>query len=362
MKYQIGLLKESEELRFVTLTPLGVSNLVDKFQIFVESGAGEAIGYTDEMYQNEGAIIIDNQQDLIFQSDFVLTFNKPIKNEYLNRKRSFVGFYNVLNDSAVIAPFTHTIADVYSLDLMPLTRGFNALILKRKITPVLYDAIIESSLEYFNQEVRLLPQVKKALIIESGHTSIESVQKLLSEGFQLTVVGNSTMNQIEFEKVGIAYHKLSHLEMCEPNVLSRTNEEERCLSEIALYLNDSAHLFDVIVTDFVLSGEKTPLLLQTTTYEKLKEGALVFDLSAPIFGNCTEIRSADSNFQLFTLTEMLNQQAMSVSDILSEIYSRFLEHFIDEKDENFDVLLNYIKVVENGKVINNTLIREVNEM
>jgi hypothetical protein len=59
---------------------------------------------------------------------------------------------------------------------------------------------------------------------------------------------------------------------------------------------------------------------------------------------------------------MLNQQAMSVSDILSEIYSRFLEHFIDEKDENFDVLLNYIKVVENGKVINNTLIREVNEM
>src|SRR5690606_1739478 len=98
----------------------------------------------------------------------------------------------------------------------------------------------------------------------------------------------------------------------------------RCLSEIALYLNASAHHFDVIVTDFVISGEKTPLLLQSATYEKLKEGALVFDLSAPSFGNCAEMISPDSNFQLFTLTEMLNKQAMSASDIISETYSRFL--------------------------------------
>ncbi|MEX2380683.1 MAG: hypothetical protein WD530_08055 [Vicingaceae bacterium] len=362
MRYKIGLLKESEELRFVTLTPLGVGNLAGQFHVLVESGAGEEIGFTDEMYQEAGAIIIDNQQEVIFQSDFVLTFNKAIKNEYLNRKRSFVGCYNILNDSAVIAPFTHTIADVYSLDLMPLAPGFNALNLKRKITPVLYDAILESSLEYFNREEELFPQKKKVLIIESGHTSLQSVEKLLKEGFQLTVAGNSTLNQIEFEKVGIEYYKLSHLEMCEPNLLSRIHEEEHCLSEIALYLNDSAHLFDIIITDFVLSGEKTPLLLQTTTYEKLKKGALVFDLSAPNFGNCAEIMSEFRNVQLFTLTEMLNRQAISASGVLSETYSHFLECFVEKNDEDFDVLLDHIKVVENGKVINNTLIREVNEM
>lgn len=362
MIHQIGLLKESEGLRFVTLTPNGVSGLAEQFKVFVERGAGEVIGFSDEMYEAAGATVLNSQQEVILQSDFVLSFNKSIKNDYLNRRRSFIGFYNVLNNSAVIAPFTHTIADVYSLDLMPLSPGYNSYNLKWKITPLLYDAVVESSLAYFNQNENLLTKSKKALILESGHTSVDSVQKLIREGYEITVVGNSTFNQVEFEKLGIKYHKLSHLEMCEPNVLSRSNEEEHCLSEIALYLNNSAHLYDLIVSDFVLSGEKTPLLFQAATLEKLKKGALLIDLSAPTFGNCAENSGSTADFQYFSLIDMLNQQALSASEIFSETYSRFLEQLVEDEDRAFQDLLDSIKVIEKGKVVNNTLIREVNEM
>ena len=72
MIHQIGLLKESEGLRFVTLTPNGVSGLAEQFKVFVERGAGEAIGFSDEMYEAAGATVLSSQQEVILQSDFVL--------------------------------------------------------------------------------------------------------------------------------------------------------------------------------------------------------------------------------------------------------------------------------------------------
>ena len=345
MKYQIGLLKESEN-----------------FDVFVENGAGDSVGYTNEMYKEAGATIIDKQQDVILKSDLVLSFNKTIKNEYLSRRRSFVGYYNVLNNSANIIPFTHTIADVYSLDLLPFTSDFNDLNLKLKITPILYDAIIESSTDYFIQQNEVFPRNKAALIIESGHTSLENVKKLLKEGYHLTVVGNNTLSQVEFEKIGIEYEKLSHLDLCEPNILSRSNGEKRCLSEIALYLTENVHRFDLIITDFIISGEKTPLLFHPLIYKNIKREAVLYDLSAPNFGNCSELKSEENGFKLFTLTEMLNHQGLNTSKILSEIYSSFLVRFVQEINEQFKNFLEDIKVVENGKIINKSLIREVNEM
>ena len=66
----------------VGLTPESVKTLSDLgHQLFVQSNAGHAIGFTNQLYESSGAQIIDSAADVFKQSDLIVKVKEPVESE-----------------------------------------------------------------------------------------------------------------------------------------------------------------------------------------------------------------------------------------------------------------------------------------
>lgn len=74
-KLSIGLLKETDtDEHRIAITPEGVGNLAERGHcVLVERSAGEAAGYSDLQYSEEGAYIVPHQE--VFKADLILKIN-----------------------------------------------------------------------------------------------------------------------------------------------------------------------------------------------------------------------------------------------------------------------------------------------
>lgn len=92
----IGIPKEikNNESR-VGMTPAGIFELVhNNHTVYVQSGAGEGSGFSDEDYKKVGAVILDTIGQVYAMSEMIVKVKEPIKEEYgLVQKRQVVFTY-----------------------------------------------------------------------------------------------------------------------------------------------------------------------------------------------------------------------------------------------------------------------------
>ncbi len=124
---KIAILKERNigENR-VILLPKDIDELTKKYEIYVEKGAGENIGISDDEYKKHGAIIKDTES-CWNNSDFVLKYKSPTTEEY-----------KYLNENTKIAAVFHAEGNYELLKELK----------KRKVTAYTYE-FIETSDGYF---------------------------------------------------------------------------------------------------------------------------------------------------------------------------------------------------------------------
>lgn len=80
----IGVPKEIKTLENrVSLQPGGVLQLKNKgHEVLIEKGAGLGSGFTDEMYENSGATIVDDVEEVWKRAEMIMKVKEPIKEEY----------------------------------------------------------------------------------------------------------------------------------------------------------------------------------------------------------------------------------------------------------------------------------------
>ena len=81
---KIGTPKEikNNESR-VGLTPGSVKKLcINNNELFVETGAGGEIGFTDEDYQSAGAIVLESASKVYAESELIIKVKEPLPEEF----------------------------------------------------------------------------------------------------------------------------------------------------------------------------------------------------------------------------------------------------------------------------------------
>ena len=80
---QLGVPKgiKAQEFR-VGMTPAGVRELVRAdHSVLIESGAGDAIGLTDDLYRAAGASVVETAEQVFAESDMVVKVKEPQPHE-----------------------------------------------------------------------------------------------------------------------------------------------------------------------------------------------------------------------------------------------------------------------------------------
>ena len=274
----VGVPKEtkSDEYR-VGLLPVGAHLLTaDGQEVLVETDAGVGSGFTDEMYIEAGAKIVDSAGDVFDQSDMVIKVKEPQSPEI-----------EMIRPGQVLFTYFHFAADE------ALTQGC----LESKVSAVAYETLNDS--DGTLPLLTPMSEVAGKLSIQEGAKYLE--KPMLGRGILLGgvsgvqpgnvlilgggVVGSNAARMAaglgaNVTIMDINLGRMRYLDDVMPSNVTTVYSDPHEIERLALEA-------DLIVGAVLIVGDRAPKLLPKGLLSQMKEGAVVVDVSIDQ-GGCLE--------------------------------------------------------------------------
>ncbi len=292
----MGLIKDINELENrVALTPQTILNLTQKngFTCLVEHNAGLKSGFSNEAYQEAGAKIVSNTQELIQNSDIIIGINPQFTANYDIdfSKKIIIGLLNPYEAEKQIKIFYEKKATLLALELIPRISRAQAMdVLSSQANIAGYAAVIMAA----NKLNKMLPMVMsaagnikpaKVLILGAGVAGLSAIStaKRLGAVVYAYDVRNSVKEQIEslggkFLDIGLDSQKDSS----DGYAKSLEQDAQAYAREL---LSKKAQDMDIIITTAQIPGKKAPLLLDASLCSFMKNNSVIIDMAAKTGGN-----------------------------------------------------------------------------
>ena len=116
------------------------------FQIQLIKNYGTHIGFDDSQFKDVGAKIINDEKELLNNSNIVVQLGLPKKSQLLmmNENQTLIGTFNVYQNKDEIKNFSLKNINIFSLELLPrITRAQSMDILSSQANLAGYKAVID---------------------------------------------------------------------------------------------------------------------------------------------------------------------------------------------------------------------------
>lgn len=273
----IGTTKELKNHEYrVGLTPDNVMELVEVGNtVYVETGAGEGAGFSDEMYAEAGALVLDAAVEVYGKSDMIVKVKEPEPCEY-----------EYLREGQILYTYLH-LAPNPELTQVLLQRGVKA---------IAYETITDE--EGNLPCLRPMSQIAGRLSIQEGAKYLERSfggRGILLGGVpgvergKIVIIGGGVAGtyaakaavgiDAQVTLLDINLNRLSYLEdIFGASVTTLYSSEaniRKCLSEA-----------DLVIGSVLIPGGTTPKLIRKEHLKLMKKGAVIVDIAIDQGGCC----------------------------------------------------------------------------
>ena len=267
---KVGIPKEikNNESR-VGMTPAGVFELVHKnHKVYVQSGAGEGSGFSDDDYKQVGAIILDTIGQVYSISEMIVKVKEPIKEEY-----------GLIQKGQVIFTYFHFASSE------PLTKAM----IEREAICIAYETVEDE--EGTLPLLTPMSEVAGRMAIQQGAKYLEKPKK--GRGVLLGGVPGVPPGRVLVLGagiVGIQAAKMAaglgaHVTILDINMkrLRYVNDvmPSHVVTEFSNEYNIRKHVktHDLIVGGVLVKGAKAPNLITNDMLKTMHPGAVIVDYS-----------------------------------------------------------------------------------
>jgi len=288
----IGIPKEIKEDEYrVGMTPSGVISLIEAgHQVIIERGAGLGSAILDSEYTAAGATIVSSKKRLFSESELILKVKEPLPAEY-----------PFLQKGQILCCYLHLSAD------LPLTQE----LIKRKISAIGYETVMCS--DGTLPLLKPMSEIAGRLAVQNGAYALQRPQGgrgiLLSgvpgvERALVVMLGAGTVGTNSAKiaigmgaRVVVLDLNVQRLGIIEQTFDGRVETAVASRDTIEGYLTQA----DMVVGAVLLAGAKAPKLVTRAMLKKMKQGAVVVDVSIDQ-GGCFETsrptRHSDPTYQV----------------------------------------------------------------
>ncbi len=302
----IGVPKEimHDENR-VSSTPETVTKMVkDGFKVIVEKGAGSGSFYLDEAYEQAGAEMVTDPQEIYDRSDIILKVKEPQFNQKLQKHE-----IEMMHKGQVLITFIHPAAPVnHNMVKRMAERGIIGLTLDgipRISRAQSMDALSSMSvcagykgiLMAANDTAKFIPMVGSAvgvlkpstvLVLGTGVAGLRAVATAKSLG---AVVYSADIRPEANEQAVSLGAKIVETGIPTEIAVSPDGKHANKLSEKWLqvereHLKEVIAKADIIFCSALLFGHVAPILLTEEMVKSMKPGSCIVDISIDQGGNC----------------------------------------------------------------------------
>ncbi|WP_347320140.1 alanine dehydrogenase [Rossellomorea sp. RS05] len=265
---QIGIPKEikNNENR-VAMTPAGVVNLVvNGHEVFIESGAGNGSGFTDEDYVNAGGKIVDGAEEA-WAKEMVMKVKEPLPEEY--------GYFR---EGLILFTYLH---------LAPEPALTKALI-KNKVVGIAYETVeVNRSLPLLTP----MSEVAGRMATQIGAQFLEKIHG--GKGVLLSGVPGVSRSKVTIIGGGVAGTNAAKMAVglgADVTILDLSPERLRQLDDIfgrdvttlmsnPLNIEHAVKESDLVIGAVLIPGAKAPKLVTEEMIRSMNPGSVVVDIA-----------------------------------------------------------------------------------
>jgi len=326
----------------VAITPDAVKKLRKLgFDVVIQSGAGQAAYYADELYQAAGADIASSRTEVITQSKIITTVNDlPAEaTESLSSGQIVIGMLDPYRNTQ-LDTYAAKGATVFAMELLPrtLSRAQNMDVLSSQANLAGYKAVLLAANEYsrpFPMFMTSAGTVKPAKVVILG-VGVAGLQAIATAKRLGAVVEASDLRPTAREQVESLGGKWLDVPMSAEEAETAKSTGGYAWTPSEQYVKDQAAVVDkalsnadIVITTAQIPGRNAPRLVHGATLAKMKAGSVLIDMAAGTGGNIegsvpNETITTDNGVRIVGAANIPSQLAAQSSDL----YANNLVNFI----------------------------------
>ncbi len=282
----------------VAMTPASAKDLQKLgFDCVIETGAGEAAGFSDALYKDAGVEVVKTAAALFKSVDIVAKVRPPLDKE-ANRLRSdqtLISFFYPAQNEALMDKVAGKGTTLIAMDMVPrISRAQKMDALSSMANIAGYRSVIEAGNNFgrfFTGQVTAAGKVPpaKVLVVGAGVAGLAAIGTATSLGAITYAFDVRPEVAEQVESMGAEFVFLDFEEDqadgASTGGYAAVSSPEFAAAQLAKF-REIAPDIDIVITTALIPGRDAPELWTKDMVDSMKPGSVIIDLAAERGGNC----------------------------------------------------------------------------
>src|SRR5258706_485857 len=351
MPQVIGVPRETAagEKRVATVPEIVEKLIKLGFKVAVETGAGDAANFSDDVYRAAGAEIVESAAKLWSASDIVFKVRGPTAEEIglMREGGTLVSFIWPAQNPELLKQLAAKKATVLAMDSVPrISRAQKLDALSSMANIAGYRAVIEAAHEFgrfFTGQITAAGKVPpaKVFVIGAGVAGLAAIGT--ASGLGAIVRANDTRPEVadQIKSLGGEFVPVEYVEEGSGvGGYAKVMSEGFQKAQREVFAKQAKEV-DVIITTALIPGKPAPKLITADMVKSMRPGSVIVDLAAEQGGNC-ELTSPGEvvvrhGVTIIGYTDLPSRLARQSSTLYATNLLRLTEELCKTKDGTINV-------------------------
>ena len=292
---QIGVPKETwpGEVR-AAMVPANASKLIKQgFTVEVQSGVGDASGYSDADYVNAGASVIEDRSALLAGADIVMAVRKPDAQDVslLKQGALYISFLDPFNEKPLVESIAAQGATAISMEMVPRsTRAQKMDALSSQANLAGYVTVIQASFHL----PKIMPMMMtpsgtippaRVFVIGAGVAGLQAIATAKRLGARVEAFDTRPVVAEQVQSLGA---KFVEIDLGDTGQTEQGYAKELTSEQVEMQREGQKAIIsqsDVVITTAQLFGRPAPQIVGRDMVESMKPGSVIIDMAVETGGN-----------------------------------------------------------------------------
>ena len=343
---KIGSINENRDIeQRIAITP----EVIKKYksiglEVCLSKNYGVHLGINDKVYENEGAVILKSEEEVISVSSAILQMNilNDTNLNKLNKSQILIGVLNPYSNKEKLKNINS-----FSLELLPrITRAQSMDILSSQANLAGYKAVIDS-FAYFQKAIPMMMtaagtiSAAKVLVVGAGVAGLQAIATAKRMGAIVYATDVRSASKEQVESLGGKFLSVEGAENLETSGGYAKEASEDFKKKQEELLKETLKKIDIVICTALIPGKKAPIIIKNEMINVMQSGSVIYDLAAAQGGN-SELTKVDeiidnNGVKIMGEKNILNKLPVSASNLYAKNMFNFVNNLFDKEKKTFEI-------------------------
>ena len=332
------------------------------FNLTLPNNYGTHLGFSDEDYKNFGVNFLDNEDDIIKNSEIVIQLGLPEEKKLslFKENQTLIGSLNSFLNKEKLENLKSRKINCFSLELLPrITRAQSMDILSSQANLAGYKAVVEA----FKVYEKAIPMMMtaagtipaaKVLVVGAGVAGLQAIATAKRMGAVVYATDVRMASKEQVESLGGKFLTVKGSENLETEGGYAKEASDEFKQKQEELLTETLKKIDIIICTALIPGRVAPKIIKEDMFKNLLPGSVIYDLAAVQGGN-TVFTKVDKTVEkdgvkIIGEANILNKLPVSASNLYANNVFNFVSNLYDKENKKININLE-------DEIIEKTLIK-----